>query len=193
MESKSSGIREMGFVVPLLLVTVVIVVGVLLHVLFSRDLSELTIEILAAIIAVVLVVASVAVTIHYQSKSETEREFRVELFRQKVALYRELLTCISNADDHAGDVSDHDIEQIRNFSRTAALFAHRELIEALAAFIERLSKERKLYMEDVNGEATGTLRAVVQTMREDLAVVGDEHVMEEIGRLVAKADAAANG
>ena len=193
MESKSSGIREMGFVVPLLLVTVVIVVGVLLHVLFSRDLSELTIEILAAIIAVVLVVASVAVTIHYQSKSETEREFRVELFRQKVALYRELLTCISNADDHAGDVSDHDIEQIRNFSRTAALFAHRELIEALAAFIERLSKERKLYMEDVNGEATGTLRAVVQTMREDLAVVGDEHVMEEIGRLVAKSDAAANG
>ena len=193
MESKSSGIREMGLVVPLLLVTVVIVVGVLLHVLFSRDLSDLTVEILAAIIAVVLVVASVAVTIHYQSKSETEREFRVELFRQKVALYRELLTCISNADDHAGDVSDHDIEQIRNFSRTAALFAHRELIEALAAFIERLSKERKLYMEDVNGEATGTLRAVVQTMREDLAVVGDEHVMEEIGRLVAKSDAAANG
>ena len=188
MESKSSGIREMGLVVPLLLVTVVIVVGVLLHVLFSRDLSDLTVEILAAIIAVVLVVASVAVTIHYQSKSETEREFRVELFRQKVALYRELLTCISNADDHAGDVSDHDIEQIRNFSRTAALFAHRELIEALAAFIERLSKERKLYMEDVNGEATGTLRAVVQTMREDLAVVGDEHVMEEIGRLVAKSE-----
>lgn len=190
MESKSPGFREIGFVVPLLLVTVVIVVGVLLHVLFSRELSELTIEILAAIIAVVLVVASVAVTIHYQSKSETEREFRVELFRQKVALYRELLTCISRADDD-GRVSDHEVEQIRNFATTAALFAHKELIQALAAFVDRLSRERRLYMEDVDGEATGTLRAVVQNMREDLAVVGDEHVMEEIGRLVAKSESPA--
>lgn len=190
MKQESSSLREMGFVVPLLLVTVVIVVGVLLHVLFSRELSELTIEILAAIIAVVLVVASVAVTIHYQSKSETEREFRVELFRQKVALYRELLTCISRADDD-GHVSDHEVEQIRNFATTAALFAHKELIQALAAFVDRLSRERRLYMEDVDGEATGTLRAVVQNMREDLAVVGDEHVMEEIGRLVAKSESPA--
>ena len=41
---------------------------------FSKHVSDLTIELLAAIIAVVLVVASVGVTIHFQVRSETERE-----------------------------------------------------------------------------------------------------------------------
>lgn len=185
----ASNSRLVGFAVPVLLVAVVIVVAVLLHVLFSRSISDLTVEILAAIIAVVLVVASVAVTIHYQSKSETEREFRVELFKQKVELYKEVLVCIASADDD-GHITDGEIESIRNLSRTAALYADEALIDALADFLQRLSKERKLYLPDVNGGNGGTLRAVVQAMRKDLAVVGeeDEDVTASIGRLVSKSE-----
>ena len=182
---KKSARRGGNFVVPILLVTVVAVVGVLLHVLFSQSISNLTVEILAAIIAVVLVVASVAVTIHYQSRSETEHEYRVELFKQKVAVYRDLLECIARTDDD-DHISDREIEDIRNRSRIAALYAHANLIGALADFIERLGRERVLYMPDTEGAPAGTLRAVVQAMRDDLAVVEGEDVTELIGRLVAK-------
>lgn len=183
-EGKAHPVR---FAVPVLVMAVVIVVAVLLHVLFSRAISDLTVEILAAVIAVVLVVASIAVTIHYQSQAETEREYRVELFRQKVGLYQQMLSCIAGADDD-GHISDEEIESIRNLSRTAALYADKALINELACFLVRLTEERKLYMDDVDGGNGGTLRAVVQAMRKDLDVVGNEDITESIGRLVAKSE-----
>ena len=138
-----TGIQAGGFAVPVLLVTVVVVVAVLLHVLFAQSISNLTVEILAAIIAVVLVVASVAVTIHFQSRSETEHEYRVELFKQKVEGYRNLLDFVARTDDDE-HICDQDIEGIRNRARTVALYADQDLIEQLAGFIERLERERVL-------------------------------------------------
>ena len=87
---------------------------------FASKVTDLTVELLAAIIAVVLVVASVGVTIHFQVRSETEREYRVELFRQKLELYRDTIACITRADDD-GVIHDHEIEEMRNFARVTAL------------------------------------------------------------------------
>lgn len=174
-------------VVTILIVAVVALAATVVHLFFARSISNLTIEILAAIIAVVLVVVSVAVTIHFQAKAETQQEFRVELFKHKVEGYEALLAKIAESDDD-GTIHDADIEQIRNHARTITLYASKDLIKALALFIERLTHERKLYLEDQNGDACGTLRRVVQTMREDLHVVEDDDILEVVGALVNKLD-----
>ena len=72
-----------GVIVMILIVALVAVSSILLHVMFSRSLTDLAIELMAAALAVVLVVASVGVTIHFQSKAETERQYRVCLFENK--------------------------------------------------------------------------------------------------------------
>ena len=57
------------FTVVVLAVALVITASILVHVLFANNVTDLTVELLAAIIAVVLVVASVGVTIHSQSET----------------------------------------------------------------------------------------------------------------------------
>lgn len=73
-----------GVIVMILIVALVAVSSILLHVMFSRSLTDPAIELMAAALAVVLVVASVGVTIHFQSKAETERQYRVCLFENKM-------------------------------------------------------------------------------------------------------------
>ncbi|MYD43091.1 MAG: hypothetical protein F4W90_04265 [Gammaproteobacteria bacterium] len=172
-------------VIGILIVSVVVLAGTVVHLFFARSISNLTIEILAAIIAVVMVVASVAVTIHFQARAETMQEYRVELFRQKIARYEKMLEDIAKADDD-DEIDDDEIEMIRNHGRTIALYANEELIKELAAFICRLDEERKLYMDKRDGSNKGTFRAVVQAMRSDLDVVEGNDVTEAIGSLVKK-------
>ncbi len=154
------------FVVVVLAAALVVTSSILVHVLFASNVNELTIELLAAIIAVVLVVASVGVTIHFQVRSETEREYRVELFRQKLKLYEDTLACIAKSDDD-GVIADHEIEDMRNYARMTALVAGRDLMESLANFITSVESRRTLANED----HAGSFRSVVNAMRKDLGVV----------------------
>ena len=109
----------------------VVAVTFLFHVLFSRTISNLTVEIMAAVLGVVLVVAS------------------------------------------------------GNWSSVAALVASEKLLEALAEFIERVSREGQLKPKEDRQEDKGTYRHVIQQMREDLAVVEGD-VKRQVGRLIAK-------
>lgn len=154
------------FAVVVLAVALVVTASILVHVLFSSNVNDLTIELLAAIIAVVLVVASVGVTIHFQARSETEREYRVELFRQKLKLYEDTIACIAKSDDD-GTIDDQEIEEMRNFARMTALVASRDLMKALANFITAVEETRTLTDEDY----TRSFRSVVDAMRTDLGVV----------------------
>lgn len=152
--------------VAILATALVVTASILVHVLFSSNVNDLTVELLAAIIAVVLVVASVGVTIHFQARFETEREYRVELFRQKIELYRATLDCITQADDD-NVIDDHELEQIRNFSRITSLVAGRNLVDSLADFVTSVEQSGSLTGE----ENKGSLRSVLQEMRNDLGVV----------------------
>lgn len=156
-------------------------VSFLLHVLFSKAITELTIEILAAVLGVVLVVASVDVTIHFQHKAEKERQFQIDVFRVKLKLYQRLLDCIVvSDDDHV--ITPCEIEKIRNEAMVVALVGGKRLLETLASFVERVTTKRQLYPVHDQGDDTGTLRAVIQQMREDLDVV-EGNVEDEVRRL----------
>lgn len=111
-----------GVTVLVLIVALTVVTSILLHVMFSRALTDLTVERLAAALAVVLVVASVGVTIHFQSRAKTGRQYRVCLFENKMREYTKLLAVTAKSDDD-GTIDDQEIDEIRNQALVAAMFA----------------------------------------------------------------------
>lgn len=146
--------------------------GALLHVLFSDDISNLTIEILAAVVGVVLVIVSVAVTIHFQVGAEMEREFQVELFRTKVKNFEDFISTVMKADDD-DVIKREEIEEIRNLGAKLSLFSSKELVQDVALFIDKLRHEETLALSNGPDGDEGTFRSVVTKMRRDLAVVDD--------------------
>ena len=170
------------FVVVILVIALVATVSVLLHVLFSQTISSLTTEILAAVLGVVLVVASVGVTIHFQNRSEMERQFRVTLFEKKLDAYLALLDCVTRADDD-GIVDQQEMEKIRNHSEMVALVGGASLVETLAKFLEDIVEDGKIDA----GPEDDSFPSLVQAMREDLAVVEGDDVTRLVGSLVSAA------
>lgn len=172
-----------GVIVMVLIVALVAVSSILLHVMFSRSLTDLAIELMAAALAVVLVVASVGVTIHFQSKAETERQYRVCLFENKMKVYTRFLEITAKSDDD-DKIEKQEIAEIRNHARVAAMLAERQLVVRLADFVANLEKTRNLHMEDP--ERKGTFQQVIISMREDLGVVDEttDVAKQAIRRLV---------
>ena len=168
------------FVVIILVVALVAVVSVLLHVIFSESLTTLTTEILAAVLGVVLVVASVGVTIHFQNKSEMERQFRVALFQRKLEAYIALIVCITNADDD-GTVDRDEMESIRNHAELIALVGGRELVETIAKFMKDIVEDGKVH----GGTEDDSFSSLVQALRTDLAVVEEDDIKDFLDEIVA--------
>lgn len=167
------------FAIIILLVALVAAMAVLLHVMFSRNISSLTVEILAAVLGVVLVVASVGVTIHFQNRSEMERQFRVALFERKLVAYQQLIDCIARSDDD-GVVNPQELENIRNYSETVALVGGQELIRTLASFLEDIDEDGEIDA----GLEHDSFTSLIQAMRNDVDVEKDD-VRRPIGKIVA--------
>ena len=125
---------------------------------------------MAAALAVVLVVASVGVTIHFQSKAETERQYRVCLFENKMKVYTKFLETTAKSDDD-DKIENHEVDEIRNQARVAAMLAKSDLVVCLSDFVANLEKTRSLHMEDREGK--GAFQQVIISMREDLGVVDE--------------------
>ncbi len=156
-----------GIVMVILIAALVVITFFLMHILFSGPISGLAVELLAAGVAVVLVVVSVGVTIHFQNKAETERQYRVCLFENKMREYRKFLKLTARTDDD-NRVDDREIETIRNQARVVAMLAEEPLLICLADFVENLKRTRELHGGD---SANGTFQQVIVSMRYDLGVV----------------------
>lgn len=192
---KKSWVKK-HFTIVALSFAIVVTSAVLLHIMFQAEVSELTIEILAAVVAVVMVVASVAVTLHFQADYETDREFKTELFRARLNHYKELLIKFSAADDD-DHISDEEVIQMKNSARSIALLASADVVVTLSNYIRLIDDHRSLYItreQAENGEVpltnpdyAGTFRNLVIQMRQDLRVVeGDgNEVYEAVQRLVS--------
>ena len=188
MKQRSLSVTH-GAVVLVLIVALVVVTSVLLHVMFSQSLTDLAVELMAAALAVVLVVASVGVTIHFQSKAETERQYRVCLFENKMKEYTRFLEVTAKSDDD-DEIEDQEIDEIRNQARVAAMLAERELVVCLADFVANLETTRKLHVENI--ESKGAFQQVIIAMREDLGVVDEttDEARQAVRRLVSNLETA---
>lgn len=183
----------------MLCAAVVVTSAVLLHVMFSADVSNLTIEILAAVVAVVMVVVSVAVTLHFQVEYEAEKEFKTEVFKEKLQKYYELLSTFSQVDDD-NHIDEEELNEMKNLSRSVALIAKPDVVITLANFIQEVEKKKQLYIDekdlsDVTNPHRGTFRNLVIQMRTDLEVVDlekREAVRDAVRRLVDPTNEQAN-
>ena len=172
---------------------IVLTAAVLLHFMMNESISNLALEILAAVVAVVLVVASVAVTIHFQTDYETEREFKTELFRQQLLLYQQLLEEFSHMETD-NKIEDVEIQKMKHLARSISLIASDDVIVTLSNFIKLVEEKRSLYISDEEASEVkeshvqGTFRNLVIQMREDLKVVDTERqkVMGAIAKLVKR-------
>ena len=187
--------KGLNRLIGILVIGLLITVGALLHVLFSNDISNLSIEILAAVVGVVLVIVSVALTIHFQVEAEKDREFQVELFKTKVGAYQDFISKVIASDDD-DCIKDSEIEGIRNSAAILTLYASQELVKKIGEFLARLRAERKILLESQNGDDSGTFRGVVTQMRHDLDVAdnGDsknskdpkDNFKEHVKKIIAK-------
>lgn len=167
----------------------------MLHVLFSAEVSNLTIEILAAVVAVVMVVVSVAVTLHFQAEYEAEKDYKTEVFKEKLTRYYALLDYFSKVDDvHEGEseVTDEELKKMKNLSRSVALIAKSDVVLTLANLIDEVARNKQLYIKEthftpMNHKHRGTFRNLVVQMRTDLEVVESQKaddVRNAVERLV---------
>ena len=166
----------------LLTISLLIVSSIAILFMFERSISDLTTELLAAAIAVVLVVASVGVTLYFQTRMEEARDRQGEIFKTKLVVYQELLNELNAADDleefHGPgnttettgvEVTYEELSGIINGVRNVILVGSDGLIKELFAYVQKIKDERRLFVKE--GQQTkGTFAAVLSLMRDDLGV-----------------------
>ena len=144
--------------------------------------SPFTVEVLASVVAIVLVVSTVIATVVLQHEADVERHFKITFFEKKLEMFREIVNWISAMDDDAV-ITDAEIKKLRNLSITISLVSSQEVIVALAAFIERIDRERR-FKADQGGD--NTLSWIVQAMRRDLSAATEANVANDIGCILQK-------
>jgi len=159
--------KAASFLVAMLIAALIVPASILMHILFSREIGGLTVELLAAGVAVVLVVVSVGVTTHFQNNAEIEKQYRGCVFENKMKEYTKFLNLTAKADDD-DRVDDMEVEAIRNQARVTAMLAEGPLLIRLADFIENLERTRELYGRSPE---ECTFQRVILSMRDDLGVV----------------------
>lgn len=166
MDSGTNIQRRTNKIVFVLILAFLITVLCLIYILFQHSPSNLTIEILASIIAALLVLTSVIVSIHLQQESEMHREFNVELFKKKLELYEDFINKVAIADDD-GTISNKEMDELLNSARKVALLGSSELVQSVVNFLEHVVTKRNV----ISPEYESSFRRIVFNMREDLDVV----------------------
>ncbi len=168
-------------------VAIIVVSATLLHHMMSSNASNLTVEIMAAVVAVVLVVASVAVTLHFQSDYEVERDCKTEIFKKRLEIYEHILEMYSELDDE-DNINEDKLNKIQNLALRASLVATTDVTASMANYTRNIWLERKLYfsdqevkdLQDKFGDDPqrrmypGSFRSLVKEMREDLNLIEEE-------------------
>ncbi|MDE0177778.1 MAG: hypothetical protein OXP36_04215 [Gammaproteobacteria bacterium] len=164
-----------SFVVISLVVALCFTVGLLLHAMFAREITDFTTEILAAVLGVVLVVASVGVTIHYQSRFETQKEFRTKLFDFKIKAYAKFIEELLDASENA-DLDKDDQAWLDGAVAQACLVGETALVGVLTGYVKQCRDTSSFFPADGSeGHTPGT---VVEALRRDLQVVSSDDEME---------------
>jgi hypothetical protein len=105
----------------------------MLHEFFDKNISNFTIEILAAILGSVVVVGSTAIILRFQAQQEKETIFSSSLFERKLQIYESLLMSIFMADDD-NRVTREEVLDIENKIGLACLVANADLVSVFSQF-----------------------------------------------------------
>jgi len=120
----------------------------LLHEFFGREINNFTIEILAAVLGSVIVVASMVIMLRLQAQQDKEREFSSTLFESKLEIYERLLATLFEADDD-NRISKDEVQDVENQIGVACLVANRDLVSMFAQFTYQFKIYGVLYFRSM--------------------------------------------
>ncbi len=155
----------------------------LLHEFFNRELNNFTIEIMAAALGSVIVVASMAVMLRLQAQQDKEREYAITLFERKLQIYEKLLTTIFKTDDD-NRISREEIQEVENQIGLACLMANEELVSSFTQFIYQFKVYGVLYFRSMSTSQIDHFIAAVQKAKEsehtETFIASSKHIIDDL-------------
>ena len=126
-------------------------VFLMLHEFFSKDLSNLSVEILAAVLGTVVTVSCMAFMMRLQARQEKDREYSTRVFERKLEIYQQLLGTIFKMDDD-GVITKAEIQDVENQVGVAALVAEIEVVGCLSQLVCQLKEYGCIYRRSMDSE-----------------------------------------
>lgn len=156
----------------------------MLHEFFSKDLSDLSIEILAAVLGTVVTVSCMVLMLRFQARQEKEKEFSTQVFERKLGIYQQLLGTIFKMDDD-GVIAKGEIQDVENQVGVAALVAGTDLVCILSSFVCQLKQYGCVYLRSMDSEQKQDFATRIRDkMREN----PEEAVDEDDAKLATMSD-----
>lgn len=140
--------KQQGWTILIILLSIIFAVSgfIFLHEYYSKEISDFSVEIMAAVIGTIFTVSAMAILMRMEAAQEKEKEFSKDIFTKKIQLYENLIIAIFEMDDN-DKIEKDEVTDIENKIGIACLVAGENLVSVLSQFLiqlklfGRLSKE----------------------------------------------------
>ncbi len=131
--------KRQGWTILIILLSIVFAVSgfIFLHEYYSKEISDFSVEIMAAVIGTIFTVSAMAILMRMEAAQEKEKEFSKDIFTKKIQLYENLITAIFEMDDN-DTIEKDEVTNIENKIGIACLVAGENLVSVLSQFLIQL-------------------------------------------------------
>lgn len=131
--------KQQGWTILIILLSIVFAASgfIFLHEYYSKEISDFSVEIMAAVIGTIFTVSAMAILMRMEAAQEKEKEFAKDIFTKKIQLYENLITAIFEMDDN-DTIEKDEVTDIENKIGIACLVAGENLVSVLSQFIIQL-------------------------------------------------------
>jgi len=131
--------KRQGWTILIILLSIVFAVSgfIFLHEYYSKEISDFSVEIMAAVIGTIFTVSAMAILMRMEAAQEKEKEFSKDIFTKKIQLYENLIIAIFEMDDN-DKIEKHEVTDIENKIGIACLVAGENLVSVLSQFLIQL-------------------------------------------------------
>jgi hypothetical protein len=131
--------KRQGWTILIILLSIVFAVSgfIFLHEYYSKEISDFSVEIMAAVIGTIFTVSAMAILMRMEAAQEKEKEFAKDIFTKKIQLYENLIIAIFEMDDN-DKIEKDEVTDIENKIGIACLVAGENLVSVLSQFLIQL-------------------------------------------------------
>ena len=131
--------KQQGWTILIILLSIVFAVSgfIFLHEYYSKEISDFSVEIMAAVIGTIFTVSAMAILMRMEAAQEKEKEFSKDIFTKKIQLYENLIIAIFEMDDN-DKIEKDEVTDIENKIGIACLVAGENLVSVLSQFLIQL-------------------------------------------------------
>jgi hypothetical protein len=131
--------KKQGWTILIILLSIIFAVSgfIFLHEYYSKEISDFSVEIMAAVIGTIFTVSAMAILMRMEAAQEKEKEFSKDIFSKKIQLYENLITAIFKMDDN-NVIEQEEVTDIENKIGICCLVAGENLVSVLSQFLIQL-------------------------------------------------------